>query len=140
MTKPLVPPVAAGLGIAGSGVVFALGFPYRLDYAAHALAGAAVAVVVTVVAAGWYRAPVAAWGVLGASAVGLAGELTLFGPWVDAVDVAVGVLGGGVGAAVVASRPLAPGQRWITGLVGATGLVVALAVRLVLVADTVPRP
>ena len=83
--------------------LYLVSFPYRTDYAAHALAGAATVVVVSGVVGLLGRSGPAV-GLVGVPLVALGGlvaELTIVGPDIDGLDVATGVIGGVVVAAAL---------------------------------------
>lgn len=123
------------LTAAATATIFLACFYYRLDYPAHVIAGFGAAGLGWVVLGPWVVSPGirACLTVVGVVALGVLGELTVFGPEFDLVDVANTTMGSLLAVAVLAggpSRRWRIGPTWAQLTVVSVGLiVVGLALR-----------
>lgn len=113
------------IGWLAIGVLFGLLFPYRRDYPAHAIAGAAS---VVGIAAVLRRMGIRSSGTLALGAMvvfTMVSEPTVFGPEFDWVDISNTLAGLAVGAALVERFP--PQRADTVTIVVASGAIIAFA-------------
>jgi hypothetical protein len=118
----------ATLAVSVVGGAFVALFPYRLDNAAHVLGGAAVLFGFAAVS-GRSDGMSLSLALVAVLALGWLGELTVFGPAHDALDVLVGGFGAAIAAAILLDHPLGHRDRLSLAVVVAALCFASLGLR-----------